>query len=43
MMECKSMTTPMTTNMNTLGDSDSDLVNPMILILGQIFVSLSTP
>jgi hypothetical protein len=30
MMDCKSMTTPMTTNLNTLGDLDSDLVDPMM-------------
>jgi hypothetical protein len=28
MMDCNSMTTPMTTNMNTLGDSYLDLVDP---------------
>jgi len=28
MMDCKSMTTPMPTNLNTLVDSDSDLVDP---------------
>jgi hypothetical protein len=28
MMDYKSMTTPMTTNLNTLGASDSDLVDP---------------
>jgi hypothetical protein len=27
MMYCKSMTTPMTTNLNTLGALDSDLVD----------------
>jgi hypothetical protein len=27
-MDYKSMTTPMTTNLDTLGDLDSDLVDP---------------
>jgi hypothetical protein len=30
MMDCKSMNTPMTTNLRMLGDSDSDLVDPMM-------------
>jgi hypothetical protein len=28
MMDCKSMTTPISTNLNMLGSSDSDLVDP---------------
>jgi hypothetical protein len=30
MKDCKSMNTPMMTNLNVLGDSDSDLVDPMM-------------
>jgi hypothetical protein len=54
MMDCKSMTTPMTTNLNMSGTSDSDLVDPtmymqLIALLMylvntyQISVLLSTP
>ena len=30
MMDCKSMTTPMTTNLKKIGASNSDLVDPMM-------------
>jgi hypothetical protein len=54
MMDCKSMTTPMTTNMNILEASYSDLVDTMmyrklivsfmyLVIPNQIFFLLSTP
>jgi hypothetical protein len=32
MMDCKSMDTPMITNLKKLGDSDSNLVDPMMYI-----------
>jgi hypothetical protein len=44
MMECKSMTTPMTTNLNTLGASDSDLLDPMMYrqLIGSLMYLVNT-
>jgi hypothetical protein len=44
MMDCKSMTTPMTTNLNTLGASDSDLVDPTMYrqLIGSLMYLVNT-
>jgi hypothetical protein len=44
MMDCKSMTTPMTTNLNTLGASDSDSVDPTMYrqLIGSLMYLVNT-
>jgi hypothetical protein len=44
MMDCKSMNTPMTTNLNILGASDSDLVDPMMYkqLIGSLMYLVNT-
>jgi hypothetical protein len=44
MMDCKSMTTPMTTNLKKLGASDSDLVDPTMYrqLIGSLMYLVNT-
>jgi hypothetical protein len=44
MMDCKSMTTPMTTNLNMLGASDSYLVDPTMYkqLIGSLMYLVNT-
>jgi hypothetical protein len=44
MMDCKSMTTPMTTNLNALGTSNSDLVDPTMYrrLIGSLMYLVNT-
>jgi hypothetical protein len=44
MMDCMSMTTPMITNLNTLGASDSDLVDPTMYkkLIGSLMYPVNT-